>query len=310
VPTSPVVNRQGFPGSSFRYTPLEHVRTLFISFVQGLFAAAPPGQYHWVSDEDHTEIIIRDENPIHVNKYGQRPCINFTSGPIQFYHVGMDDLIGYDFSLAKKEKGFLVPGTMSINCCSRTDIEAHNLAWVVAEHIWLLRELFLKKGFFELGRGIGVSPPSGPGSVVANDSGDEWYCSTVSVPWQFARKSSFTPLGREVVKSIEASINMNPLRRVESLGWPEAGHERPISEHFCSPPSFAPGASDAQGGTPDPAGLIDRKLPSQPHPLNPAQRVVVRTVRPNRSGLRAVSSGRAPSLPIDAQCEAKSGGNE
>lgn len=290
-------SKRGFPGSSFRYTPLEHVRTLFVSFVQGLFAAAPPGYYKWNKDDEKTEIIIRDENPIHVDKYGQRPCINFTIGRIQFYSLGMDDMYFYRFRDSQKTKEVLVPGTMSVNVCAREDIEAHNLAWVVSEHIWLLRELLMREGFFELGRGIDVSPPSPPGSVVASDQADEWYCSTVSVPWQFARMSSFTPLGKQIVRSIETNLSVLPLRRYESKGWPAADHGVPINVQAFPPPPFAPNASDVYGGTPDPAGVKSNPLVKQPHPLNPAKTVVVRSVYPNRAGLRPPSM-RGVALPI------------
>jgi len=298
---------QAFPGSSFRYTPLEHVRTLFISFVQGLFAAAPAGAFHWTEDEGQSEIIIRDESPIHVDRYNQRPCINFAVGPVQFYHVGMDDLVSYRFDTGQKEKGFLVPGTIALNVCSRVDIEAHNLAWVVAEHIWLLRELFLKKGFFELGRGITISPPSPPGSIIVSDSADEWSCVTLTVPWQFARKAAFTPLGMEIVRSIEQRLAVNRPQPVGRTGVVQSGTDLPFLLQAFLPPSFAPGASDARGGSPDPANNTSNQLPLQPHPLNPSQSVVVRTVRPNRTGLRATTIGSLPSLPIDGHVVKKSG---
>lgn len=299
-------NQQGFDGSSFRFTPLEQVRTLVISFVQGLFNGSPVGCYHFEFEEENTEIIIRDENPINVEQIGQRPAINFTMGQVNFYNVGMDDLIDYDFSIGKKTKGVLVPGTISINVSSRSDIEAHNLAWVIGEHIWLLRELMLKQGFFEIGRGITITPPTGAGSIISGDQSDEWVVSTVSVPWQFARKSSFTPLGQEIVNNICAFVTANPARRVESTGWPHHSSGRPYNVHECPPPSFAPLASDARGGTPDPAGNKNNLLPLVPHPLNPSKTVTIRTIRPYRAGLRMSSAGRAPSLPIDDQCVEKS----
>ena len=288
---------RGFPGSSFKYTPLQHVRVLFVGFVRGLFAAAPPNNYRWNEDEQTTEIIIRDENPIHVDTYGQRPCINFTLGRAQFYSLGMDDLLGYQFRTDAKTKSVLVPGVMSVNISARSDIEAHNLAWVVGEHMWLLRDLMMKEGFFELGRGIDVSPPGPPGSVIASDQADSWYLSSVSVPWQFVRTSTFTPLGRRIVNSIETHMNVAAPQRVESMGWPHAEHGYPLSIHTTPPASFAPDASDARGGTPDPAGVKENPLPRMPHPLNPAKTVVVRAVYPHRAGLRPASmNGRT--LPI------------
>lgn len=284
-------NRQTFEGSSFRYTPLEHVRVVVVSFVQGLFNGAPVGAYHWEPDEGRTEIIIRDESPIHVETVGQRPAINFTMGEVQFYNVGMDDLIDYDFATSKKTKGVLVPGVTAINVCSRNDIESHSLAWIISEHIWLLREILIRQGFFEIGRGIRIAPPSPAGSLVAGDQADEWFCSAVSVPWQFTRKSAFTPLGQTVVQNIIAHLNTNTARRVESMGWPYSPTGFPFSIEESMPPSYAPLASDAHGGTPDPAGNKSNPLPLVPHPLNPAKIVTVRTVRPNRAGLRARPGG-------------------
>lgn len=295
-----IPSRDGFPGSSFRHTPLEHVRTLFVSFVQGLFGAAPPGHYRWDPDEQKTEIVIRDENPIHVDKYGQRPCINFTIGRVQFYSLGMDDMYFYRFRDSQKTKEILVPGTTSVNVCARSDIETHNLAWVVSEHIWLLRELLLRKGFFELGRGIDISPPSSPGSIVSSDQADEWYCSSVSIPWQFARLSSFTPLGKRVVSNIVTSLEVNRPAEVGSKGWPASGVGLPVNIKEYPPPSFAPDSSDVYGGTPDPSGSKSNPLPKQPHPLNPAKMVVVRSVYPNRAGVRPPSMNGS-TLPIVGQ---------
>lgn len=274
----------GFPGSSFKYTPLRHVRVLLASFLQGLFAEAPPGQYRWSSDDQQTEIIIRDENPINVEVVGKRPSITFTIGTVQFYSLGMDDMYSYDATIDRKVKIINVPGTMNINVCSRSDIEAHDLAWVVAEHIWLLRELLLKAGFFEIGRNIVIGSPSPAGSIVTNDNSREWFCSTVSVPWQFTRKSAFTNLGDQIVRNIELSVAARSPHLIdEGRGGPAlASAELPVHVTRQFPPSFAPGASDVYGKSPDPAGTRTYSLPLVPHPLNPSQLVVVKTVRPYR----------------------------
>lgn len=275
---------KGFAESGFKYTPLEHVRTLLINFVQGLFSAAPAGDFHWTSDIEQTEIIIRDENPIHVETYGQRPCINFTMGQTSFYSLGMDDFLFYDFDISRKTKGILVPGVTNINVSSRVDIEAHNLAWVIAEHIWLLREVLLKEGFFEIGRGINISPPSPPGSIIASDSSDEWTCSTISVPWQFARKSAFTPLGQTIVKNIIGNINPGAAQSATPMGWPAApGAEMPINVNVAPAPPYY--------------GQDTSNLPKQAHPTDPARIVTVRAVRPYQNGLNGPSMNGRP-LPI------------
>lgn len=304
--TQSIPNRppRNFPGSSFRYTPLEHVRTVLVSFVQGLFAGAPPGDYHWTPDEQTTEIIIRDENPINVVSVGARPAINFTMGTTQFYTVGMDDMLAYDFNTARKTKSVLVPGVMTINVSSRSDIECHNLAWVVSEHIWLLRELLMKEGFFEIGRGISISPPSAPGSIIQGDQATEWYVSSLTVPWQFARQSSFTPLGQHIAESINLRVQANTAKYFESEGWPSADHELPVNIHECLPGSFAPLASDAHGETPDPGGFKHNPLPRVPHPLDPSRTVVVRVVKPHRAALRG-NTGSTNDLPLDGLCVKK-----
>lgn len=277
----------GFPGSSFKYTPLLHVRVLLASFIQGLFNAAPLGNYHWDPDEEQTEIIIRDENPIHVETIGMRPAIGLTIGACQFYSLGMDDMYSFDFALERKVKTVLVPGTMTINCCSRVDIEAHNIAWVVSEHLWLLRDLLLKRGFFEIGRNIQIGPPSPAGSIVTGDSADEWYCASLSVPWQFGRKSAFTPLGKQIANNIDLMVHERMNLIDEGRGGPAiapAQFSVKVSEQF--PPSFAPNASDVYGKTPDPAGERTYSLPVAPHPLNPAKLVYVETIRPFRARRR------------------------
>lgn len=291
----------GFPGS-FRNTPLFAIRKVFVRFCQGLFAAAPPGCWHWTDEEgsENSEIFISDESPIQPEKVGQRPAISFTRGPVQFYSLGMDDLLFYRQDIDKKTKSVLVPGTMSINCMSRVDIEADNIAWVVGEHMWALRDLLIGNHlFFEIGRQLVIEPPTPAGSLVADDQGDGWFVSTVAMPFQFHRTTSRTPLGKEIVRSVELSLNTQN-KPVRSLGPPLQSHEYPVGVQNCFPDTFAPDASDVHG-SPDPAGLKPRFLPKQPHPLNPAKIVVVRTVYPSRQGLRTRVQRPAP-VPISDPC--------
>lgn len=296
---------RGFPGSSFKYTPLLHVRVLFTSFVQGLFRAAPAGAFHWDPNLENSEIVITDENPIKYEVMQMRPAITFTRGPIAFTSIGIDDMEDFDHRTDKKTKNVLVPGTMTINCLSRVDLEAEQIAWVIGEHIWLLRELFMKKGFFELGRGITIGSPSPAGTLVAGDSGDEVYAVPIQVPYQFPRQSAFTPLGKEIINSIEFEISTT-LRKHASKGPVQTEHELPLSEDRCYPPSFAPDASDTYNRTPDPAGTRTYKqLPVQPHPLNPAAKVIVRSARPNQPGIRGPGMNGVE-LPIRDHCEGES----
>lgn len=292
----------GFPSSSFRYTPIRHLRVLFVSFTQGLFAAAPSGAYHWDPDENGTEIYIADESTIKTERMQSRPAINFTRGSLQFYSRWMDDMMNFDLRTGQKTKSVLVPGTMAVNCISRVDLESEQIAWVVAEHFWLLRELLMKSGFFDIGRSISLSAPSPAGSLVTGDQADEMVVTTITIPFQFYRTSIFTPLGRQVVQNIELFLRTRGQQAMLPRGAAVSDHELPLNVHECFPPPFAPDASDVYGGTPNPEGREVAQLPLVPHPLNPSKLVRVRTVRGNQPGGVRLNGGPYV-LPIRDPCK-------
>jgi hypothetical protein len=276
---------------------------MFIRFVQGLFNAAPPGFYHWDEDEQITEIVITNESKLDPEVVYKRPGITFTRGPVQFYSMGIDDLIAYEFDIAKKTKGVLIPGTMSINCVSRVPQEAEDLAWVVAEHVWLLRDLLMQAGFFEIGRNPQIGSPSPAGSIIAQDQGDEFSVVSVSVPYQFSRTSSLTPLGSAIVAGIEQRLTLSSTpsaASVASEGAPWHPNEVPVNIHYCPPPSFAPEAQGVYSRSLRPGVRQQPFLPKQPHPLNPAKTVWVKTVLPRRPGI--VPPSRGVTVPIVSPC--------
>lgn len=253
-----------FPRDDWRTGALLQVRTLYVAFVQGLFAAAPRGTYHWDPSPEATEIYVTDENVINGDVVGKRPAVNFSRGPVQSNSLGHDDLLSYSFETGAKKKSVLIAGMMNINCCSRVDLESEQLAWVIGEQLWMHRELLMKAGFFEIGRQFVIGAPSPAGSLVAGDSSDEWFATTVSCPFQFARTSSFTPINREVVNQIGFTLQTQG-KTFRSLG-PVAGHKIDSSAE----------------------GVEQNKVP---HPLNPTQQVVVRAAHPYRAGIRPPSLG-------------------
>lgn len=281
-----------FPESSFKYNPLMHVRVLFLNFIRGLFAAAPPGSFHWTPDDETTELYVSDEEVIQPEVVQKLPAVNIVRGPIQFYSLGLDDMEAYDFALNRKTKGILLPGTITINACSKVPLESESIAFIIAEHIWLLRDLLMRAGFFEVGRSIQLGAPSPAGSIIANDAGDEFTATPISVPFQFARLSAFTPLGMEVVNSIEQTLTAYSARCVRSNGTPAQTHEFPFGYYAAFPSGMARGVPTT-GSVGDVAPRADVL---QPHPLNPARMVRVRVVRPNRAGSRLGSSPAA--IPI------------
>lgn len=296
--------RGAFPHSSFKYGPLLQLRVLYNAFVKGLFAASPRGEYHWSPDED-SEIFISDEHPIRAETVGTRPTISFTRGPVQFYSLGQDDLLKLNFATGKKTKGVLIPGVMSINCCSKSDIESEHIAWVVAEHLWLLREELMGRDlFFEIGRQPQISAPSPAEGIVAADGGEEWYCTAVSSPFQFPRMSQFSPLNRQVVQSIELHIQTQVQRNLQCQAGPAISHngvEFPARQDVTAPPGYFPEASNVHGRTPDPAEDLPEPPPLAPHPLNPAVQVRVRSSHPFKPALRRPSMG-GRAIPIAEAC--------
>ena len=161
----------------------------------------------------------------------------------------------------------------------------------------------MKQGFFEIGRQPQIGAPSPAGSIIANDMGEGWFVTTVTIPYQFYRTSSFTPLGQQIAENIDTTLDTTN-HRVASIGpaaTSQVTHEYPVNVTECFPPSFAPNASDSQGATPDPAGVKSNPLPKVPHPLNPAKEVIVRIVRPNRrqQGRRLITG---QPIPIDDPC--------
>lgn len=265
----------GFPESSFKYNPFLQLKVLYVSFVQGLFASAPPG-YRWNPDPGMTEIFVTDENVINCDVVGMRPAVSFTRGPVQSYNFGIDDMLRYDFETGTKKKSILLPGTMSINCCSRNDLESEQIAWVIAEQLWMHRELLMQQGFFEIGRQFIVGSPSPAGSIVSGDQADEWFATTVSSPFQLYRTSQISPLNRVIVNHINFNLTTRQ-HEVLSKGVPSTeGANLPYDVQ-----STAPGVPENM----------------QPHPLNPAQQVVVRAAYPRRAGLRGPTiNGRT--IPI------------
>lgn len=296
--------------SDFRTSPLEFVRMLYVSFLQGLFNSAPPGSYHWEPDET-TEIHITDENPIKTNSIGARPAVTVSRGPVQPYGLGFDDMEKYDMATGAKTKSTLIPGTMTIHCVSRVDLECERIAWVIWEQIWANREILLQAGLFEVGRGANIGAPSPAGSIVQCDAGEEWYLVSINSPFQFNRSTKVTPLGKRIVQGINLSLRA----RARTVAQQRPRGDEPSSdgadlpfeiEGFLANPDEE--YSDADGSTPS-AGNNAPSLPRVPHPLNPTQTVSIRSSRANGMAIRPPSiGGRA--LPITTAPVEESGGTD
>lgn len=283
---------------------------LYVTFLQGLFNAAPPGSYHWEPTED-SEIFITDENPINAERIGSRPGISVQRNPVQMHSLGFDDMENYSFDTGAKTKSILVPGTMTIHCLSRKDLECDRIAWVVFEQLWANREILMQAGLFEVGRGSVVGAPSPAGSIVSNDSGDEFYVVSVTSPFQFNRTTKVTPLGKQIVRGIELALQARMLtvaqQRPNDCVTASPGADPPVQVQGCLPDAYE-GISDAHGFDPNP-GHDSPRLPLVPHPLNPTQLVRVRSTKPNCPAVKPPSIG-GRRLPISTTTVEESCGNE
>jgi hypothetical protein len=265
---------------------------------------APKGWYHWELDNEETDIIISDENPIKTDTLGKRPCITCTRAPVAFYTLGLDDLLEYNMSTGARKKSVLLPGTMSINCCSRVPLEAEQLAWIVAEHLWMLRDVMRRWGFYDIGRNLTIGAPSPPGAIIQNDSGDEWYVVTITSPFQMHRMSEVTPLGARVAQEMDVIMGGELPPRIPQ-GMPNG-----YAIYSMTPGSGSDELPSVGGRVNTPPGsssISHHSVRTMAHPLNPAVQVTVRAARPGDPAVRQPTI-RGRTIPIrSANVEESSG---
>jgi hypothetical protein len=277
-----------------RYNPLRFVREAYVRFIQGLFYAAPKGWYHWEPDLESTDIVISDENPIKTDTLGKRPGVTCTRAPVALYSVGLDDMLSYNLKTGAKRKTIIIPGTMSINCCSRVPLEAEQLAWIVAEHLWVLRDVMRPYGFYDVGRNISIGSPSAPGSIIQGDGADEWYVVALTSPFQLSRISGTTPLSQSIASSVEMTLR-GTIHGRKPQGVPyHGGPEVPYAVEgalAADDISSVGGRVDMPYGS---GGVAQHSVKVEAHPLNPKQEVTVRAARPGDPAVRPPSIyGRA-----------------
>ena len=182
----------------------------FIAFLQTVFEKAPVGYFHWTPQLEDSEIIITEENPIALDVVGQRPAISVVLGAVQWNASSMDEFQAQNFATGEQKHTDLLPGMMSLNCCSRVGQEARFLAWQSARHIWILRRIFMQEPLIhEVGRNIRVGPVSPAGALVQGDTEGEWLAASVTVPFYLQWFEKVTPI---------TDWNGHVLRRVKEIG--------------------------------------------------------------------------------------------
>jgi hypothetical protein len=228
--------------SSWLEDPLSYAVKAFIAFLQTIWEAAPKGYMHWAPMMEETELVITEENPVHLDVKEQKPIISVVMGPTRFNGSSLDDLVHVSATNAKEIHTDLIPGTMTLNCMSRVPQEARFLGWQCARSIWILRKLFCRETHIhDTGRNISIGPISPAGALVQGDTEGEWHSVQVSCPFFLQWTDSVTPLTRDwsgnpihslqnIGMRLHTRINQVPSTQAgEPMLWGEAASNTPTS---------------------------------------------------------------------------------
>lgn len=226
--------------------PLLLIRKACLSFIQGLFEQADPGSFHWSENLEETEIVITDESPIKLDVVGKRPAINTVRGTVAWGKTSLDEMQERSLATDQRKHTDLLSGTMTINCCSREPLETEYMAWIVANHTWLLRRLVMKfTPVHEFGRGQVVGAPSPAGAIVSGDTEGEWICTPVQIPFFLQISGKVTPLNLTLLKGLEARFFVRGGAQVGPTGVRgqatlenQAGAPAPGAEVNIRPPTI------------------------------------------------------------------------
>ena len=166
------------------FDPMYFATRTLVGFTQGLFNQLPPGQYHWSSDPDETEIVITDAMPITIESLSMRPAIITMQGQAGFLNSTMRSLEGINVGTGHHVFRDIIQGSATFNCVSRNGVEASRLAWFVASQIKALRVFLQRHGpFVRIGHDVNILGEQPAGLLVNDPSDGGAYNVPVSVPF-------------------------------------------------------------------------------------------------------------------------------
>lgn len=224
---SSTVQTDGPLESSWLNDPLNYMVKAFICFLQTIYEVAPRGCFHWTPNPEDSELIVTEENPVHIESVEQKPVLSVVLGPTRFNGSSLDDLVHVSATDAKEIHTDLLPGTMTINCMSRVPQEARFLGWNNARTIWALRKQFIRESHIhEVGRNITIGPISPAGALVQGDTEGEWHSVAVSCPFFLQWTDSVTPL-----KHDWSGRPIHPLQKIGMLLKTRMGLAAPNLTH-------------------------------------------------------------------------------
>jgi hypothetical protein len=212
------------------------VRRTVLAFLQGLFEHADFGCFHWSEILEETEIVITDESPIKLDVVGERPAITVLRAPIQWGKTSLDQMRSIDAKTNGRTHMDLLSGHLSINCCSKNELESEYISWIVANHMWMLRRLMIKNTYIhDIGQGVGIGSVSPAGALVQGSSEGEWHSTPVNVPFYLQNNFSISPVNQTLLNQIGISLGV---RAGANTGVTPVRDSTPEASGSLNPPKF------------------------------------------------------------------------
>lgn len=193
--------------SSWGENPLFHVTRICLAFLQNLFKQAPAGEFRWDPDKQISEIIIQDELPLHSEQVNKRPAIVTVRSPVQWAGIGLEQKRDENLRTGERVHTDLITGHMTFNCMSRVKVQAEQLGWLAARHIWILHRIFMKSGFHKMGQRVQILAATPAGALVSGDTEGEIHNVPVIAPYEFQWTERITPLNLDLLNEVEVAMS-------------------------------------------------------------------------------------------------------
>lgn len=180
-----------------------------IVFLQTLFSYAPKGQFHWSDDDEHSDLVITDDAPVHVEVVEKRPAIVTVRSASAFAGIGLDQLEYMDIKTGAESHTDLISGNLTFNCMSRVKVQAEYLGWQVARHIWIFKHYLMKQGFHKIGEQIQMLSPSPPKALIQGDTESEIVNVAIVVPFHFQWRDIIAEEDLTLMQAVETTMQVH-----------------------------------------------------------------------------------------------------
>lgn len=157
----------------------------FLTFLQSLFSAFPPGDncFHYDDTSELSEISIEGQGTENLERVDTRPKIVVARGPVSINKTGIGNFVGSkNLSPEMRKYSAIRSGTVGISCYSRTDLEADKLAEICADAIESMAPVIRQFGFLEV-----RSTQIGQRAMIKSDSRTELFVTPVLIRVQLTK---------------------------------------------------------------------------------------------------------------------------